>query len=320
MIDTQVATPPQFDATQYIKQRNEAEQAARSGKPVPKVEEPAAPKTAEPPAKPAEDDHASQVPRSIRRELNRMREELGYERGRSETLEALLAKSRGTEEKPIETAKDEKPARSAYASDAEFVAALAGWTTREELRKHDSERSQDDTLKAQNETLRQQIVSASQKFEADRETLKETYESAIQDGMSDEQPEIDWLKHPGLSILLATSDVRAGLLIYLAKHPKDVQKLLDLTPNPADQVQLFRRLEGKAESIYDSAKKPEPVAPKPTAAERDAKKPKPSEAVSPQGGTSITSDGPEPTILVNGRRVINPAWKAARNMASGARP
>jgi hypothetical protein len=128
--------------------------------------------------------------------------------------------------------------------------------------------------------------------------------------------------------LIATSDQKAFVMHHLAKHPAEMQKLLDLTGKgtPADldrQASAFRRLEGRVEGLHSSAKngtdkddKKNETKPPETAAERDARKNRPSESAAPRGGSApVTDISP---VLADGK-TLNPAWKEQKNARAAAR-
>jgi hypothetical protein len=90
--------------------------------------------------------------------------------------------------------------------------------------------------------------------------------------------------------------------------------MLDLTKkNPQEQIRLFHRLEGRVEGLYPKPatdKKDDAAAKPKTAAERDAAKHKPSDAVAARGGSAPDSS-PKP-YLEDGK-TVNPVWLARRN-------
>ena len=105
---------PAFDPKAYMEARN-------SGKEPPRPE--AKPEAKAETAKPAEPEEPhARLPRSVRRELNRLREELGAANERARL--ALEGKAAPVKEAPKEEA---EPQRKDFASDAEFLRATQKW-------------------------------------------------------------------------------------------------------------------------------------------------------------------------------------------------
>jgi len=307
-----------FSAFDYIKSANAREQATRDGKPV----EPQPVAAAEPkpgdtkPAadagtgKPADDDqtqdHAGRVSRSTRRLLR----QLGEAEGRAKVLDELL--------KANQTPGDKKPATAAAVEDPEpqakdftdynkYQAELTKWQARRETAKQLTDKEQTDAFRAQ-------IQAMDTKAAEDRQLLPDFDQvaaAAIEDG-----PEFIPDEHPNLMGLLATSDVKAFVLYHLAKNPDEMEGMLELSQRPGEQIRAFARLEGRVEKLYGKAEDKKTDEKKPeTAAERDAKKARPSESVAARGG-SAPQDKVSP-VLADGK--LNPAWKEQANMREGRR-
>lgn len=323
-----------FDVAEYIKNRNQAEADARAGK------IPAQPVKVEEPEKVAEPEPELDAPvttRAQRRMQNRLNQELGAERARREAAERELAELRAKPSVPADKAQEQwllpelEPVRVNFASDAEYNRALMRWDARQEARK---ELAQRDVVSEGYKEFEQQVAAAKDKYQADIELIPGWEErlKKIQENEED-APKFVPEQHPGIMGLLSVSDVQAAMIIYLGETPEQMQKLLDLTPLATDspktkdrklgeQVQLFKRLEGRAERLYDKpvTKETPKTEDKPkvaSKAERDAAKPRPSESVKVTGGTA--TDGDIPILLEDGK-TLNPAWKARRNQMAGARP
>lgn len=331
-MSTTAVTPGQgtektFDSAAYIKEQNERDQARREGKPVETkpdqaaVAETTAAAAAEPTVK---------LSRSERRAQNLLRENLGAERAKRELLEAelaaLKAKLEGTATtKPAEATDDDpEPKREAFATDAEYNRAAGRWDARQEAKKELAKR---DTVVASAEQLKQlrdDIAAADAKAAEDKKLIEDWDAVAAAAADDDEQPEFKAEDHPYLMRILATSDVKAFMLHHLAKNPKDMQKLLDLSGDLPKQTEMFRRLEGRVERLHTSEKpvdkkneqKPAETKVAETAAERDARKAKPSEAATPRGGSAPAND--ISPVLADGK-TLNPAWKEQQNLRAQGR-
>jgi hypothetical protein len=325
-----VVTPapeaPAFDIKAKIAERNAIDAARREGKEIPisaAVEAaPAAPKT-------EEVEHPTRVARSLRR----MERQLGEERGRREALEEML-RAGGQPAKPEPAApktEDPEPQRKGFADDVKYWRAVAQWDARQEAAKLiGKEREAAGQTEAQQE-LQRQVERASAKLQEDIKLLPDwdQVQKAAQD--DEDAPQFKPSDHAGLMTLIATSDVQAAVLYYLAQKPKEMQEMLDLTAKPAEQIQKFRRLEGRAERLLDKAKEKPDNFGKPaqgsgksqedrqhpadegqtsgrngvSAAERDARLPRPTTEVATRGGTPAP-DQPKPGSA---------AWMAQRNAA-----
>jgi hypothetical protein len=253
------------------------------------------------------------LPRSVRRELNKLRRENGELAGRLSMMQELQASGFTKTEAKAEIAKleaDAEPTREQFATDAEYTKAVAKWEVRQELAKE----KQMSAAAAQEREFLDTVAAAQAKFEADVARFDDW--AVVSEAMED--IELNTAEQATFIGLLAQSDQRAAVLYHLAKNPDEREKLFKLAP--AAQIKAFHRLEGRVEGLYGKAEtktetKTE-TKPKPTAAELDAKKPKPTEAVAAKGGTAVESL--PPMMLADGK-TLNPAWKAARNAANGIR-
>lgn len=311
------AAPAAFDPAAYIKNANERDRARREGKTV------AAPAAAAAPATETKTDPPVRLSRSERRAQNRLREELGVERGKRELLEAQLQelqKGKTAEIKPAAADADPEPKRTDFQSDAEYNRAMGRWDARQETKKELAKRDTTAANEQQLAALREEIAAADRKAEDDKKLIADWDDTAKAAQDDPEQPEFTPADHPYLMRMIATSDVKAFVLHHLAKNPKEMQKLLDLSGDLEKQAAAFRRMEGRVEKLHTkpAAKTAETKTETKTetAAERDAKKAKPSEATAATGGSApATQVSP---VLADGK-TLNPAWKELQNSRAAAR-
>jgi hypothetical protein len=326
------ATPEPPKPVEFIRDRNEAEQARRNGKPVEvKAAEPAKPAGPRPeehkPTGDTGDDewHGKRPPRSWTREMNRLRENAARAEERLSIYKELgLTAARNLSSAVEVPATDPEPQRKDFATDAEYNRAAGRWDARQEAKKEVGKVTEQSERIAE---VNAKIQIANENFKRDMATsLGEDWEAAAKEAAEDEEaPEFAPADHPGLMTLLGTSEVQVPIWIYLARHPKDMQRLLDSKDESADQIQLFRRLEGKAEIMYTAKQKKEaaqaagtektgktaatPQATDGQTAERDARKPRPSTEVAARGGSAPPEEPP----------IGSAAWMAKRNQAQFAR-
>lgn len=307
-------TPQPFDHVEYNRKANEAEAAARSGKPAPAVTAPVVTDPAKPgePEKPKTDPAPVVVPKHIRRQMRQLIEEKAKLEGR---LEAFSEMGLKPGEKKVEPAAgaDPEPTRDQFGTDAEYSIALGRWDARTETRKVLATKDEETAATQKLEELKASIRTADEKMEADKAQFPDWAEVAA----AAKEVEVNWDEHSILYVNLAASDVKAALLYHFAKNPEALQALLDAGADSVKQDRMFRRLEGNVEKMYTSEKPKEAVKPKPTAAELDAKKHKPSEAAAPKGGSGAPV-GVTPMLLEDGK-TLNPAWKAEQNEREGLR-
>lgn len=314
-----------FNAIDYIHHANEREQAVRSGKPVePKAADPNDPKAADGkpaavdlPADPADNgEHAGRVSRSTRRLLR----QLGEAEGRAKAFEEIAKSGKPDAAAPAKAAvgaadADPEPQEKDFTDFKDYYKALGKWEARQETKKA---LTTDKQQNEQQDALKDQIAAAAAKADVDAAALadwNEVIEAAKEDG-----PEFDPKEHPTLMMLIATSDEQARVLYHLAKHPAELEKMLDLTKAPNEQIRQFHRLEGRVERLYATEQKPDSEKDgekkTPPAAERDARKAAPSESVAVHGGSAPpTQVSP---VLADGR-TLNPAWKERANEREGRR-
>ena len=324
-MSTSVTLPTEdqaFDPKAHFAARNAADEATRNGKEDPKPAEKAAPA-----AKPVESEEQQQshLPRSARREMNRLREQAAEERGRRLAIEDMI--SRGMAPKATEKAveEDPEPQRAQFATDVEYQRAAGRWDARQEALKVEAKVTAKQSQADEIAGIRAEIEAAETQAQSDIKDLfpdwDEVSKAAAED---DDAPEFIPADHPMLMMLIARSDVKARILYHFAKEPDDLEAMLALTKNPDRQIAKFHRLEGKVEKLYDKPKAaqasgaksgqkertvPEKAEQAMGASERDARKPRPSAEVAARGGSAPPE---EPAIG-------SAAWMAKRNQATGGR-
>lgn len=300
-----MSTPGQpFDYQAFARQANEQEQAARDGKvaaPVLPVEEK---KTEEQPKE--ENKERRLLSRSDRRKLTTAIKAAEYERGRREATEQLLQQFQRQPEqpKPVSGA----PKREDFASDAEYAADVAKREARSEIEK--SERSRKEA-----EEINFEVLTANNAHKEQMEFIPE-YEDIMHKANKLIIGDDNFLEY-----LIATSSMQAHVIEYFVNNPDEWSAILASKGNQVKQGRLFAQIEGEAKATYKQRKKaaeaPKKEEPKETAAERDAKKAKPSETVTAKGGQP--ADGTISMMMPDGR-TMNPAWKHLQNQKDGLRP
>jgi len=238
--------PPVFNPQKFVEARNAGKEVERAV--------PGKPEEAKPLDKEAQEEQTERnLPRHVRREMNKLREEAAFARGQLEAMKAMGAKPEVKEAAKVE---DPEPKRADFpegtAGDAHDVklkiAAMQEETKRVLATKEESE--------ASTRQIQAAIEQANKNFAKDMETYKPEWEKVLAETAEDEDaPKFDPNDQPGLTMLLATSEVQMPIWTYLAKNPEQLQKLIDLKDKPTEQIQLFRRLEGRSESMYTMSKK-----------------------------------------------------------------
>lgn len=308
----------EFDPVSYLKQANEADAARMAGKPAPEApkespkESPKGEeKPKESPKEPAKeakheesDDHEQpRLPRSARREMNRLREEAAELRGRLKAIEELGLSPKKEAEAKAEV--DPEPVRSDFASDAEFQRAVGRWDARQEVKTVESQRAKTTEQEAQAKSFNEHCIAMEAKALEDMKTLKD-WNQVAEAASGDDAPEFSPAEHPTLMGLIASSDAKAYVLYHFAKVPDDLQKMLDLTPNPGQQIRQFARLEERAEKMYSTSSStaaaqavdesskdrthPAEANAGRNTSERDARKPRPSSEVAARGGSAVPDE------------------------------
>jgi len=315
MSTTVVPPAASFDAKAYIKEANQAEADRRAGKvpPIKSGSEVGTPPPGGPPVAPpidGEPTHA-RVSRSQRRESNRLREELGAARARADMMAEELERSRRAAPAASAAAPvaDPEPQRAQFQSDAEYNRALGRWDARQEVAKATKQAEAKGVSDAQLQAYLDRIAAADEKAREDQKLFADW--DAVREGAAEDPIEFRPDDHPVLMSLIALSDQKAKVLYHFAKDQQALQALLDLAKSPDELIARFHRLEGRLEREYT----PKEEKKAPTAAERDAAKPAPSETVRVNGGTAAPDKTPMFIQDARGRNVLNPAWKHERNEA-----
>lgn len=335
MAETVEQAIPEFNPTDYLKQANERQAAQQSGKVLPviaakavepiketaKVEE----KTTEQTKEAKEDHEAARLPRSARRELNRLREQAAEERGRRIALEEMI---RGNGKQAEPKADDPEPQREQFATDSEYNRAAGRWDARQEAKKTVAEANKGTQAEKDQAAFTAHVVAMDKKAAEDIKSIPDWDEVAKAASEDEDAPEFSAADHPEFVQMLSMSDVKARMLYHLAKNPDVFQKLLDMTGDFGAQLSAFKRLEGKVEMLYTAEQKQEAAQASdkgkaeskdrnhPAEAqagrnslERDAQKSRPSTEVAARGGTATPE---EPAIG-------SPAWMAKRNQVQFSR-
>lgn len=330
-----------FDPAAYIRNANEKEQASRDGKP-------AESRISAEPGKPAEGgstagtdgegDHQPRLPRSVRREMNRLREQLGETRGRLAAYQEMgvrppaasgkSGETAGAEAKP---AADPEPQQKDFATTEEYLRAIGRWEGRKEARKAVREVKDQQNAEQQQQQFAEQIQTMGAKMAEDVK-LFDDWDAVAKEASEDPEVEFVPAEHPQLMTLMALSDVQAGVYYHLAKHPKEMEALLALSSKPQEQIRVFHRLEGKVEKLYyegkpaqggkgdDKSPSKNRTEPEKGASQKQqqgtTRLPKPSEAAAARGGS--TPAGEVSPLLAEGK-TLNPAWREQRNQREGLR-
>lgn len=305
-IETPIGEVPAFDTAAFIKARNEGKELPKADpKPDVKVE----------PVKAVEPE--VRLPRSQRRQLNAAIRDAAEARGRLAVLEEMIAAGKISAPAKETIAVDAEPLRAQFGSDAEYLRATQKWDKAQDAKAA----AKEGETSAQSEQSKAHFMAMDEKATEDIKTLTdwdEVSKAAIDD---EDAPELDPSEHPTLMGMLASSDVRAFALYHFAKHPEELQKMLDLSKTPNEQIRAFHRLEGKLEREYSNPKAAqaaepekgkkdrihlaEAVRPGETATGAIPVKPKPSSEVTARGGSPAPD---EPAIG-------SPAWMLKRNQA-----
>ncbi len=345
-------TPPaeqaveiQFDPKAFMAKQNETQQAKLTGKePAKAADKPAdanAGKPATEAAKTAEgattgeaaheENQGPRMSRSQRREHNRLLTELGEARGRAKALEELLSKggtlaptAAGGKQEAAATA-DPEPKQADFPKYEDYLDTRTRWTVRQEAAKTLNEGK---AASEQETALRTQIQAAETKAVEDIKSLDDWDE--VSKAAADEGPEFIPAEHPNLMAMLATSDMRAFVLYHFGKHPAELEKMLELSKTPTEQIRQFHRLEGRVERLYakdsaaqagdktedktkveskDRTKAPEKAEQAREATADKPAKPKPSSEVAARGSSSAPE---EPAVG-------SAAWMMRRNQSQYAK-
>jgi hypothetical protein len=302
---------------EYIRKQNEKEAAERAGKPP----EPAPVVVATLPNDDDDDDSKGGSPdpqRSARRRERGLVERAAKAEARAELLQELLDKGMTHEaaNEAIEVAKgnaDPEPVRKDFPDDAAYYRALGRWDARQETAKALGERDKQTDQQRQNEQVFEEIRQAREKAQEDKKLVPNWDTLQAKAAQMEEEGILPTLEgRIFLSTRLAASDVQVFLYAYFIDHPEDLQKLIDLDSDKTrkQQDRFISRLEGRVEKMYSTEKPDDKKPNQESAAERDARKPRPTADGAPRGGKAPA--GTISPYLPDGR-TINPAWKAQQN-------
>lgn len=309
-----------FNATEYIQKANEKEAAART----PGLA-PIATRTVDPtPAATEPEGQTPKLPSSVRRELNRLRVQLGEAQGELKILREIKVPEKSGEktgEKATEVVQEAagEPQRAKFPAgavgDVDFTKALAKYTT-----------DQTNAVRDQQAATAQRIKDMGAKCEEDFKLIPD-WKAHAKDA-EENGPEIKWdaPENYQFSMLLGTSEYQAMALDYYATHPDELQEIVAM--KGVAQIAEFRALEGHLKREYSKLKKQaatpagqqtdgkgEKKEVKPAEAAR-TKLPQPSESVAARGGSAPPTE--VSPYLADGK-TINPAWKEMRNQKERGR-
>lgn len=305
----------EFDQAAYIKARNEG-----LPKPVDRVEPI---EKAPPTEKKVEEQQPVKVPRHIRRENNRLREEAAELRGKLAAYEALGVKPNGEPAQPKgET--DPEPQQAQFATEAEYMRALGRWEARQETAKQLSKRDEQTKEEKEAIELQNHVREMDAKFAKDKELIPDFAETAAA-AIENEDLSYNAADHQLLLSMIAHSDVRAFMLHHFAKEPAVFQKMLAFKDDDNGLIAAFKRLEGRVELMYSKQEPKEKAPEAPPKAKAEAKErtgpenteqarapkalPRPSTEVAARGGTA------PPEEPIPGTK----AWMEKRNAQTGGR-
>lgn len=331
MAEQQVEQPKPFDAFAHIKASNEADEARRQGKQPPTPAKPAEPAVAKP-TEPVESegtrDGQHLATKSQRRMLTLAQKEASEERGKRLALESLIEKGVIT---PAAAAKvsdapkePEEPKRASYPDDAAFYKAISKYygdkaakdavaTVEEKQAQADVAAKVQRDYEAADAKVKTDIL---ERFEDWAEVSKAAMEAAEKrmdesedgkDPLTIGRPETQTFNQ-----MFHLSKQKAALMYHFAKNPDALGDFLGMEDGSIDQILAFKELEGELKVLYPKKQ----AKPAETAADRDAKKAKPSEAVTVKGGEAVS--GTPEMVLADGK-TLNPAWKTWRNQQDGRR-
>ncbi len=332
----------EFKPTDFMAQRNAADAARRAGK------EPEPPKPGKPTEKPAEvkaadpiedDDkdveyHTPKLPRSVRRELNTLRERAAAAEARAKAFEEMGMKPKEAKEAAVKEAiEDPEPQRKDFPDDAQHQRALGRWDARQEALKVVGTKEEKEEAKRQEQTWLEGVKKMDAKAAEDVKLIPDWDEAAkAMEKLEEDDPSLRFVPaaQPTLFALLMQSDVRAFMYHHFAKKPDDLRKILAMPP--MQQIPFFNRLEGRVENLYSTEKTKEPAQ---GSAVTDKKEPvkdrqDPANGATPgrTAAASVQKPLPRPSTEVAARGGSAPpeepavgsnAWMARRNQAQFGR-
>lgn len=316
---------PAFDAAAHMQKFNERQEAQRSGKLLPKAPQPEV--RLETKAEPEEKPERHGLTRSQVRAERQRAEALGEERGRRLALEEMLAKNTQTPAKAVSTEEDPEPKREGYATEPEYYRALGRWDARQETNKAVTKITDKQDEEATKQRLMEAYQAADAKVITDKDERFPDWSDVAKQAAMDAEKRIEESEDGKDSLVIGgietknfnqmfhLSKQKAALMYHFAKHPDILGEFLEMEDGSIDQILAFKELEGELKVLYPKKQKQEAKPESESAAERDAKKHRPSNADAPKGG-SVPATTISP-VLPDG--TLNPAWKAQRNERLAAR-
>lgn len=323
-----------FDPIAHMAKRNAAD-AAQAGvkEPEPaKRETPVAQEPADNEPEVTLEQHTPKLPRSVRRELNQLRERSARVEGELEAYKKLGVQPPKPEAATTTTSTDDdpEPVQANFGTVEEFTRALNRWDARQETKKLLQKQVDDGKAGQQVETLKTTLQEMDKRATEQAKLIPDWDEVAKK---AEDNPDLNFSfeAHPNLALRMGQSDVRALLMYHFAKFPEEFKAIVKLTDDLVAQDRAISRLEGRIEKLYAEYLTPEGKEAKPAAqaapkgkdrsdpadgvqpgrnsAERDAGKPRPSSEVSARGGSAAPNT---PTIG-------SPEWMAERNLIESKR-
>ena len=311
MADVQTETP-KFDPIAYQKQANEQEQAHRNGKPIvppiaEKPKEPEKPKEAH-----QSENEEDRLPRRDRRTMNKLREEVGELRGRLQAYEELGITKAKSEAAPPSGEDAPKPQRAQYSTDAEYIEALGTWTTERAIDKRaqtEAELEEERHLSALYAKMEEKAIEDSKLFPDWDDAREEALEKGFQITGKETLKAIN------------TSEVKAHLLYYLVKNPKELKALND-TPEGSFKIRTIGKLEAILEKMYSTEESKKEVVQASESEDSKERTTHPAEAQAGRNSAVRDSGKPRPSTEVAARggsappgdiRIGSPEWHAREN-------
>jgi hypothetical protein len=303
----------EFDAAAHIEKVSAKHSLEKPAAPAPVIAKTEPVPVADPVKPEPETNH---IPRSVRRELNRLLQENGKLQGRLEALEKLGTKPEEPKfEAKAATDPGAKPDRKKFKDgpegDADFAAAMGEYGAQQVLKSRDADQG-----------IRDQIIASDKKANEDAAwmiPLLPDWEQAQKDAEADKRLELDWsaAENRQLALLLGTSKYAALVPYYWCKNPDEFVDLVKL--KGAEQIAEFRALEGHLKRVYGDLRKKKDAKPaeekkEAKTPEKDKKLPPPSQSATVKGGTAAPQKV-EP--MIDGK--LNPVWVAQRNERRGVR-
>lgn len=302
-----------------------AAEAPKPGQPAAK----AAAATVTDPEDEAEGDDYAGMPKGVKRQLRQARRERDQALGRVQAYEAMIAagltpkQAMAQQQAAADPEEDAQatpePLRAAFASDAEYAAAVAKWETARLF----NEQAVADQIKRGEEAQFAAWTSEKEAAQAKFEEDVKLYDNWDDVAIKMKSIPFNAAEQATLVALIALTTERAAIMMHLSDHPEQLKALMALPPER--QPAAFYRLEGKVsgttpkKAVAADPAKPAAAAPakpaRPSTAAADAAKAAPSETVRSQGGQTASA---EPSMLL-ADGTINPVWKARENEKDGLR-